>query len=280
MPAARATAHGRLRGLSPHAEPAQSEHRSAADRLPDVTTVDQEPSGVLASSLAAAMGRHHREDPVLPGTGGPAGNVILTAWTGLVLLALSVAELLTLFDVRGLISWHVAIGALLIPPALLKTGTTTWRMVQYYRGNGAYQQAGPPPLLLRLLGPAVVLSTLGLLATGVLLVLLGEQTSRTVLVTLPLVRVDWLFLHQATFAVWATVTGLHLLGRLVPALQIVARNRQRLRMPGRVGRSLAAATVIVVAVLLAVLLAQSVSDWDSGRLPFHPEGTPAHPLAL
>jgi hypothetical protein len=233
-----------------------------------VTTVDQESSGVLASSLAAAMGRHHREDPVLPGTGGPAGNVILTAWTGLVLLALSVAELLTLFNVRGLISWHVAIGALLIPPALLKMGTTTWRMVQYYRGNGAYQQAGPPPMLLRLLGPAVVLSTLGLLATGVLLVLLGEQTSRTVLVTLPLVRVDWLSLHQATFAVWATVTGLHLLGRLIPALQIASRSQRLPRVPGRGWRLTAAAVVLVAAVPLAVLVTQAVGDWGNDRPGF------------
>jgi hypothetical protein len=34
-----------------------------------------------------------------------------------VLLVLFVAELLTLFDVRGLVDWHVAIGALAIPPA-------------------------------------------------------------------------------------------------------------------------------------------------------------------
>ena len=142
-----------------------------------MTTVDQEPVALASSWPRPWVGTTAPADPVVPGGGGPAGNVILTAWTGLVLLALSVAELLTLFDVRGLISWHVAIGVLLIPPALLKTGTTTWRMVQYYRGDGAYQQSGPPPLLLRL-GPLVVLSTLGLLATGVLLVLLGEETSR------------------------------------------------------------------------------------------------------
>ena len=47
-------------------------------------------------------------DHMLPRTGGPAGNAALTAWTGLTLLVLSVAELLTLFNVTGLISWHVA----------------------------------------------------------------------------------------------------------------------------------------------------------------------------
>jgi hypothetical protein len=239
-----------------------------------VTVLDDPDHGVFASSLAAAVGRQHRDDAALPGTGGPAGNAILTAWTGLVLLVLLVAELLTLFDVRGLISWHVAIGALLIPPALLKTTTTTWRMVRYYRGNAPYRQAGPPPLLLRLLGPAVVLSTLGLLVTGVLLVLLGEETSRRVLITLPFVRVDWLFLHQATFAVWATVTGLHLIGRLVPALQVVTSRR---RAPGRVWRLIAAATVIAVAVPLAVLITHAVGDWGSQEQRFQPDSNSGPP---
>src|SRR3954470_5743399 len=92
----------------------------------------------VAETVEVALGRTHRDDPVLPGTGGPAGNAVLTAWTGLVLLVLGVAELLTLFDVRGLLSWHVAIGALLVPPALLKTASTGWRLVRYYTGNPPY----------------------------------------------------------------------------------------------------------------------------------------------
>ena len=226
-----------------------------------MTALDDPTSGVVASSLAAAVGRQHRNDPVLPSTGGPAGNAVLTAWTGLVLLVLFVAELLTLIDIRGLISWHVGIGALLVPPALLKVSSTTWRMVRYYRGNAPYQQAGPPPLLLRLLGPAVVLSTVALLATGVLLVLLGEDSSRQVVVTVPFVRVDWLFLHQASFAVWATVTSLHLIGRLVPALQVVTRSRQPI--PGRFPRLLAASATVAVGVPLAVLIIHALGDWRS-----------------
>lgn len=37
-------------------------------------------------------GRADRRDPVLAGTGGPAGNARLTAWTGLVLLVLLAIE--------------------------------------------------------------------------------------------------------------------------------------------------------------------------------------------
>src|SRR3954447_12814551 len=99
--------------------------------------------------LSEAAGQARRPDPIAPRTGGPAGNARLTAWTGLVLLALSLAELVTLLDVGGLISWHVVIGVLLVPPALLKTVTTGWRIVCYYRGSPAYSQAGPPPMALR-----------------------------------------------------------------------------------------------------------------------------------
>ena len=62
--------------------------------------------------------------------------------------------------------------------ALLKTAATGWRMVRYYAGNEPYQKAGPPPTLMRLLGPLVVLSTLGLLASGVVLVLIGLPFTR------------------------------------------------------------------------------------------------------
>src|SRR4051812_4822369 len=179
-----------------------------------------------------ATGRGHRTDPVLAGSGGPAGNARLTAWTGLVLLALLVGELVTLLDVRGLISWHVVIGVLLVPFALLKTATTGWRIVRYYTGSRPYRSAGPPPLLLRVLGPLVVAATLGVLGSGVLLILLGEERSRSTLLTVLGQRVDWVSLHQGLFVVFAVAPGLPLLARLVPALTL-ASARMRRRFPGR-----------------------------------------------
>src|SRR3954454_24778222 len=174
----------------------------------------------VSETLSVALGQEHRDDPVLASTGGPAGNAVLTAWTGLVLLALGIAELLTLVDIRGLISWHVAVGALLVPPALVKTATTVWRVVRYYRGTPAYSEAGPPPMVLRLLGPIVVVSTLALLATGVVLIVLGQYDSRRSVISLLGLPVDWIGLHQASFAVWAVATGLHLLGRIASAVTI------------------------------------------------------------
>lgn len=215
--------------------------------------------------LAEATGREARDNPVLPGTGGPAGNARLTAWTALVLLVLSVAELLTLFDVRGLISWHVALGALLVPPAVMKTASTGWRMACYYLGRSPYRQAGPPALLLRLLGPLVVLSTLGLLGTGVLLVLLGEDRSHRNLFTLLGFRVDWLTAHQGLFAVWAVATGLHLLGRIVPALRVTLVPGSGAPVPGRWSRTLWLVAMVASGAALAVLLVHADTSWASFR---------------
>jgi hypothetical protein len=227
---------------------------------------------LIASAVAEATGQERRHDPVLPGTGGPAGNAALTAWTGLVLLTLSVAELLTLVNVRGLISWHVAIGALLVPPAVLKTATTGWRIVRYYGGDAPYQQAGPPPLALRLLGPLVVASTLGLLASGILLVLVGEENARQSLFSVLGFGVGWLTVHQGFFLVWAGATGLHLLGRIVPALRLTLGPRfggdATARVPGALARAASVVAVGVVAVALAVVLVQTEGSWGHDDRPF------------
>ena len=217
----------------------------------------------VAATVAEAAGRDVRENPVLPQTGGPAGNALLTAWTALVLLVLSVAELLTLFDVHGLISWHVALGALLVPPAVMKTASTGWRMVRYYLGDRYSRQAGPPPLLLRLLGPLVVVSTLGLLGTGVLLIVLGEQRSRHSPLSLPGWQVDWVTAHQAFFAFWAVAAGPHLLGRVVPALRSTVLPRPGPGVPGRWTRILWFATMAAAAAALAVALVHADGSWAS-----------------
>jgi hypothetical protein len=223
-----------------------------------------------ADVVAVALGRNRRTDPAEPGTGGPAGNAQLTAWTGLLLLVLAVAELVTLLDVRGLISWHIGIGALLIPPALLKTGSTGWRIARYYLGDQPYVQAGPPPLPLRILGPLVVAFTLAVLASGVVLALAGPDGSRHVLVQSFGQRIDWLSLHQAAFAAWAVVTGLHVLARLVSALQLTVlpgAGREHVAGPHRRGVALAV-TVAVAAGSAAVLLGVS-GDWRAQDLGGH-----------
>jgi hypothetical protein len=224
----------------------------------------------LGATLAEASGGDRRKDPRLPRTGGPAGNARITAWTGFLLLVLSLAELVTLLDVHALISWHVVLGALLLPPALLKTASTGWRIVRYYTGNRVYRTAGPPPLLLRILGPFVVAATLGLLVSGIVLVALGPDGSQRQLVTFLGQRVDWVSVHQGLFVVWGVLTGLHVLGRLLPAVGIVVtRPAAGDRVAGRIARGVVLAATIAVAALTAALLLAAAPSWRGGNWGFH-----------
>jgi hypothetical protein len=216
-----------------------------------------------AELLDEAVGRSHRTDPVLRRSGGPAGNARLTAWTGLTLLVLFLAELVTLLDVNGLISWHVAFGVLLVPPALLKTATTGWRFLRYYARGRPYVSAGPPIWPLRILGPFVVLSTLGLLGSGLVLIALGEQRSRSA--GIPLVG-DWVSLHQALFIVFAVFAGLHVLARIVPAVLLVTGRRKENpgragRVPGGAGRLAVLALALAVAGVTTALVLPAASGW-------------------
>lgn len=222
---------------------------------------------VLDETLTAALGRTRREDPVLERTGGPSGNARLTAWLGLVLFALFVAELLTLVDIRGLITWHLALGLVLIPPVLAKVASTGWRMVRYYLRSPAYVQSGPPPTLLRLLGPLVVLGTLAVLASGGLLIALGPGATFRPWFSVLGHDVSPLTLHQASFILWAVVTGLHVLARLLPALHHAL---EPLPLPGRGGRGVVLLVTAVAAAVTAVTVVGLAGAWTSGNLgQFH-----------
>lgn len=216
----------------------------------------------VSDVVASALGKRHRADPISARTGGAAGNAQLTAWLGLLLLILFIAELFTVLDVTWLISWHIAIGVLLIPPSLVKTATTGWRLVRYYTSNSAYVAAGPPPLLLRILGPLVVLGTLGVLGTGVLVGVLGPSSAFEPLLHVPGIAVSAFTLHQASVFAWAATTGLHVLARLVPASQL-ARPSAR-SVPGIGRRVSVIAATAVIAAALAVLGLNVGSGWTRG----------------
>jgi hypothetical protein len=185
-----------------------------------------------------------------------------------------VAELLTLVDVGRLISWHLVIGVLLIPPALLKTASTGWRIVGYYLGRRPYRQAGPPPTVLRVLGPLVVTTTLALLGSGLLLILLGPASSRRVLVDALGQRVDWVTVHQAVFVAWAVVIGLHVLARLLPTWRLTGSRAAAQPVPGGYRRAATLAVTALVAILTILLLWPTTAGWRdrSQERPQRPPG--------
>src|ERR1700749_5045939 len=122
------------------------------------------------SRHAPSPGRRWRQ-------GGTEGNEILTSAAAVVLVVLLVAEGITIVHMRGLLSAHMFIGVVLIPPVLLKLGSTGYRMVSYYTGSRAYRAKGPPLLPLRLMAPLLVAATLAMLASGLLLLAAGPKSS-------------------------------------------------------------------------------------------------------
>jgi hypothetical protein len=132
-------------------------------------------------------------------TGRAEGNERLTAMTGAVLLVLLAAEGVTIVLKRQLLTEHFFIGMLLIGPVLLKLGTTGYRLVRYYTGSAPYVRKGPPALLLRLLGPVVIATSVGVIGSGVALAVVGPGPSA------------WLFVHKATFVLWFGAMAIHVL---------------------------------------------------------------------
>ena len=130
---------------------------------------------------------------------------------------------------------------------LVKIGSTGYRFARYYLGAPAYRRKGPPAVLLRLLGPVVVILTVVLLASGVALLLASPAWSRQLL------RV-----HQASFVLWFFAMTVHVLGHLAEMARAGPRDwlrRSRRDVRGAGGRQwLIAASLVAGAVLgLAVL---------------------------
>jgi hypothetical protein len=184
------------------------------------------------------------------------GNARLTASAAAVLFVLLAAEGVTILSIHRLLSPHVAIGMVLVPVVAVKMGSTFWRFVRYYRGDPEYRRKGPPPLLLRLLGPFVVVLTVAVLATGIALLYVPVDQQST-----------WLFLHRATFVLWFGAMALHVLGHLLETARLAPRDfvrRTRRQVRGASARQWLLAASLVLGVLLAVAVLPKVGGWNFG----------------
>ena len=196
-------------------------------------------------------------------SGGTDGNEQLTTVTGAILIVLLAVIGFTIPQLRQFISVHLFVGMLLIGPVLLKMSSTGYRMIRYYSGNSAYRAKGPPELVLRLIGPIVVLTTVVVFATGVVLLFTGPNH-----------RDPWLMLHKVSFIVWVVFMSLHVLGHL-PAvgrvLGIGRTGREQLdgAAPGTAGRWIAIAGALVAGVVLAIALIPDFAAWTAHGVFVH-----------
>lgn len=138
-----------------------------------------------------------------PSESGVTANERLTALTGGLLFVLLALMGVTVLSVRRLLPEHLLLGFLLMPPIALKMASTGYRFGRYYTGDSRYRRAGPPPLLMRLIAPIVVISTVVIFATGIELWLFGLRYGSI-----------WVEAHKLSFAIWLPAMAAHVLGHL------------------------------------------------------------------
>lgn len=195
--------------------------------------------------------------------GGVVGNERLTGASGVLLILLLAVIGVTLLRLRTLISVHLFVGLLLIPPVLLKLGSTGYRFARYYTSNALYRARGAPPAVLRLSAPIVVLSTVGVFVSGVALLLVGPGASGVLRA-----------LHKVSFIVWVGFTALHVLGHLpdLPRM-FLARGREGMlsyspHPPGSRGRGISLAGALVAGAVLGILLIPHFGAWVNAEHVF------------
>jgi hypothetical protein len=181
---------------------------------------------------------------------GVEGNARLTASAAAVLLVLLAAEGATLPAVHALLKPHVFIGFALLPPVGLKLASTVYRFVRYYGGAEPYRRKGPPALLLRVLGPVVVLATAVLLASGVALLFVSGSSLQLML-----------GLHKASFVVWFAAMTVHVLGHAFETARLAPRDWS-VASRHKVQHASIRRWVLAVSVLAGALL----GAWSLGHL--------------
>lgn len=193
-----------------------------------------------------------------PERSNPIGNERLTAGVGIVVLVLTVVELGTiLFGVHRFMSLHVFVGFVLIPPVLLKLGSTGWRFARYYTGSRAYTLRGPPRITMRLLAPLLVAATVVLLASGVAMGILHGHA-------LTVAR----RLHGPASVVWIVLVGVHVLvylkGALISSSEDVAAS-SRASVRGASARAYLLATAVVSGVVIGIATVPAQHHWVNLR---------------
>jgi hypothetical protein len=183
----------------------------------------------------------------------PAGNERLTAITGIVLLVLFAAEVVTTLLMGSLFGLHFFLGMLLIGPVALKIGSTVWRFCRYYLGSKPYVRRGPPPMPQRVMGPILVLTSAGVLGSGVMLAVTGPD-------------LGWQQLHQRLFYLWLIVVIVHVIHYLpkLPALLASHPAERALRAAASSrARWLLLAGSLIGGLILAVLTYHLRARWGS-----------------
>jgi hypothetical protein len=159
-------------------------------------------------------------------------------------------------NMRGLVTAHMFIGMVLIPPVLLKLASTGYRFVRYYAGARAYREEGPPLLPLRLMAPVLAASTVAVFVTGVLLLAAGHNSDAV------------LQLHQLSFIVFGVVFAVNFLAyapRVARSLLTDWGAARRAAVPAAGFRGMLVAAAVGGGAALALSLLPVMNAWRGGH---------------
>ena len=203
------------------------------------------------SHAATLGGARHR---VATRTGGVAGNARLTGAVAVALLILLAAEGVTIPFIGKWLGPHIFIGLMLIPPVMLKLGSTGYRFARYYTHDEPYVRKGPPPTALRVLAPGLVLTTLALLGTGVALLLAGPPSNTLI------------FAHKLSFFAWVGLMSIHVLAHLLELPRLASADWRRhgpreARLAGAGVRAALLAGAIVLGAGLGAVVLTAGTGW-------------------
>jgi hypothetical protein len=188
----------------------------------------------------------------------PDGNERLTAAVGVLVLVPILVELATVvLGVHTFMSLHVFVGLALIPPVLLKLGSTSWRFARYYTRSRAYVAHGPPQLAMRLLAPLLVAATVALFSSGVAMGILHGNA-------LQIAR----RLHGPASVVWLVLIGVHVLVYLKRALTSSredVRSTTRREVQGATWRSYTLAAALIFGLVAGAATIPAQHRWVNLR---------------
>ena len=155
-------------------------------------------------------------------SGGVEGNERLTVMTGAVLLILLAVECYTILRIGHLLTLHVFLGMLLLGPVTLKAGSVIYRFARYYTGSAPYRRKGPPALLLRLIGPIIVLLTACVFGSGIMLTVAGPSYGPPS---------GWLMVHRISFLAWLLFIAIHVLAYVPRLPRLLAAEARGVTLP-------------------------------------------------
>lgn len=178
-------------------------------------------------------------------------NERMTAIAGALLFVFILAELIITASLDGLTTEHIFVGILLSGPLVVKMFSTGYRFFRYYTKSAEFVRSGPPNIILRVLAPFLVLTTILVFISGYGLAF-GHD--------------DKLFgkIHATFVTLWIPLVAVHAYAyiRKVPAL--IARDwssdPKRL-VPGRNTRLAINFVGLLIGVITAI-----------GLLPFYSKG--------